>query len=227
MRMKKIRVSALLMALMMVVLTACNNAETPEQAIKFFNNEMNNCDYKAAFNYVSEYDGLKFDSGDKDGTKMIVDAVAKTLEMEIISIDTSGATGVATLNITTVDLREIYSNAAAVVTQNYVDTVLGGAKISAEQMREALVEEISREAALSDSKKVTTECKINLTKEKDKWYLILDSESFNIVMGYINEANAMVESGEFSSIVSDSDIQSEDTSSEAVSSDAGSGTAVG
>ncbi len=227
MRMKKIRVSALLMALMMVVLTACNNAETPEQAIKFFNNEMNNCDYKAAFNYVSEYDGLKFDSGDKDGTKMIVDAVAKTLEMEIISIDTSGATGVATLNITTVDLREIYSNAAAVVTQNYVDTVLGGAKISAEQMREALVEEISREAALSDSKKVTTECKINLTKEKDKWYLILDSESFNIIMGYINEANAMVESGEFSSIVSDSDIQSEDTSSEAVSSDAGSGTAVG
>lgn len=227
MRMKKIRVSALLMALMMVVLTACNNAETPEQAIKFFNNEMNNCDYKAAFNYVSEYDGLKFDSGDKDGTKMIVDAVAKTLEMEIISIDTSGATGVATLNITTVDLREIYSNAAAVVTQNYVDTVLGGAKISAEQMRDALVEEISREAALSDSKKVTTECKINLTKEKDKWYLILDSESFNIIMGYINEANAMVESGEFSSIVSDSDIQSEDTSSEAVSSDTESGTAVG
>ncbi len=227
MRMKKMRVSALLTALMLLMLTACNNAETPEQAIKFFNNEMNNCDYKAAFNYVSEYDGLKFDSGDKDGTKMIVDAVAKTLEMEIISIDTSGATGVATLNITTVDLREIYSNAAAVVTQNYVDTVLGGAKISAEQMREALVEEISREAALSDSKKVTTECKINLTKEKDKWYLILDSESFNIVMGYINEANAMVESGEFSSIVSDSDIQSEDTSSEAVSSDAGSGTAVG
>ena len=227
MRMKKMRVSALQTALMLLMLTACNNAETPEQAIKFFNNEMNNCDYKAAFNYVSEYDGLKFDSGDKDGTKMIVDAVAKTLEMEIISIDTSGATGVATLNITTVDLREIYSNAAAVVTQNDVDTVLGGAKISAEQMREALVEEISREAALSDSKKVTTECKINLTKEKDKWYLILDSESFNIVMGYINEANAMVESGEFSSIVSDSDIQSEDTSSEAVSSDAGSGTAVG
>ena len=227
MRMKKIRVSALLMALMMVVLTACNNAETPEQAIKFFNNEMNDCNYKAAFNYVSEYDGLKFDSGDKDGTKMIVDAVAKTLEMEIISIDTSGATGVATLNITTVDLREIYSNAAAVVTQNYVDTVLGGAKISAEQMRDALGEEISREAALSDSKKVTTECKINLTKEKDKWYLILDSESFNIIMGYINEANEMVESGEFSTNVSDSDIQSDDTSSEAVSSDAGSGTAVG
>lgn len=216
-----------MMALMMVMLTACNNAETPEQAIKFFNNEMNDCNYKAAFNYVSEYDGLKFDSGDKDGTKMIVDAVAKTLEMEIISIDTSGATGMATLNITTVDLREIYSNAADVVTQNYVDTVLGGAKISAEQMREALVEEISREAALSDSKKVTTECKINLTKEKDKWYLILDSESFNIIMGYINEANEMVESGEFSTNVSDSDIQSDDTSSEAVSSDAGSGTAVG
>ena len=223
--MKKIRVTALLTALLLMVLTACNNAETPEQAIKFFNNEMNNCDYKAAFNYVSEYDGLKFDSGDKDGTKRIVDSVAKTLEIEIISIDTSGATGVATLNITTVDLRTIYSNAAAVVTENYVDTVLGGAKISAEQMRDALVEEISREAALSDSKKVTTECKINLTKEKDKWYLILDSQSFNIMMGYINEANAMVESGDFASNVSDSDIPAENTSGETSSDTTSSGAA--
>lgn len=222
--MKKIRALALITALLMLVLTACNNAKTPEQAIKFFNNEMNDCNYKAAFNYVSEYDGLKFDSGDKDGTKKIVDAVAKTLEIEIVSIDTSGATGVAVLNITTVDLRDIYSKAAAVVTHNYVDTVLGGAKISAEEMRNTLVDEISREAALSDSKKVTTECKINLTKEKDKWYLILDSESFNVIMGYINEANAMVESGEFASNVSDSDIKSDSTEG-AVSSDAASSAA--
>lgn len=222
--MKKFRAAALLTALMMIVLTACNNAETPEQAIKFFNNEMNDCNYKAAFNYVTEYDGLKFDSGDKDGTRKIVDAVSKTLEMEIVDIQTSGATGVATLNITTVDLREIYSNAASVVTEGYVDNVLGGAKISAEDMRDALVEEIVREAALSDSKKVTTECKINLTKEKDKWYLILDSESFNIIMGYINEANSMVESGEFTSNVSDSDIQADDAA-DTTSSDATSSTA--
>ncbi len=211
--MKKIRMSAILTAFMLIMLTACNNAETPEQAIKFFNNEMNNCDYKAAFNYVSDYDGLKFDSGDKDGTKKIVDAVSKTLEIEIVSIDTSGATGVATLNITTVDLRTIYGKAAATVTESYVDTVLGGAKISAEQMRDALVSEIVREAALSDSQKVTTECKVNLTREKDKWYLILDSQSFNVIMGYMNEANAMVESGDFANNVSDSDIKSDDTAS--------------
>lgn len=211
--MKKIRMSAILTAFMLIMLTACNNAETPEQAIKFFNNEMNNCDYKAAFNYVSDYDGLKFDSGDKDGTKKIVDAVSKTLEIEIVSIDTSGATGMATLNITTVDLRTIYGKAAATVTESYVDTVLGGAKISAEQMRDALVSEIVREAALSDSQKVTTECKVNLTREKDKWYLILDSQSFNVIMGYMNEANAMVESGDFASNVSDSDIKPDDTAS--------------
>ena len=100
----------------MLLLCACNDAETPEQAIKRFNKRMNDCDYKAAFNYVKDYDGLSFDSGDKSGTRKIVDAVSKTLEIEIVDIQTSGANGSAVLNITTVDLREIYSRAAAVVT---------------------------------------------------------------------------------------------------------------
>lgn len=207
------RLAAVAIAAMLFLLTACNNADTPEQAIKFFNSEMNKCNYKAAFNYVIDYDGLSFDKGDKDGTQKIVNAVSKTLDMEIVDIQTSGATGIAMVNITTVDLRTIYSNAAKVVTNGYVDTVLAGSKISAEDMRSALVQEIVKEAAMADSKKVSTECRINLTKEKDKWYLMLDSNSFNIIMGYINEANAMVESGDFSDVtanVSDSDIDNED-----------------
>lgn len=212
--MKKFRrLAALTVAVLLFLLTACNKAETPEQAIKLFNSEMNDCNYKAAFNYVSTYDGLSFDKGDKDGTKKIVNAVSKTLEIEVVDIQTSGATGVATVNITTVDMRTIYSNAVSVVTNGYVDTVLSGAKISAEEMRASLLEEIVKEAAMSDAKKVTTECKINLTKDKDKWYLILDTNSFNIILGYINEANAMVESGDFSNVsgaVSDSDISSEE-----------------
>ena len=202
-------VFAFLLTAVMLLLCACNDAETPEQAIKRFNKRMNDCDYKAAFNYVKDYDGLSFDSGDKSGTRKIVDAVSKTLEIEIVDIQTSGANGAAVLNVTTVDLRDIYSRAASTVTNNYVDTVLGGAKISAEEMREALVEEIVRESELSEAKHVTTECRVNLTREKDKWYIILDSTSFNIMMGYINDANSMVESGDFTNVapVSDSDVQ--------------------
>ena len=201
-------VFAFLLTAVMLLLCACNDAETPEQAIKRFNKRMNDCDYKAAFNYVKDYDGLSFDSGDKSGTRKIVDAVSKTLEIEIVDIQTSGANGAAVLNVTTVDLRDIYSRAASTVTNNYVDTVLGGAKISAEEMREALVEEIVRESELSEAKHATTECRVNLTREKDKWYIILDSTSFNIMMGYIGDANSMVESGDFTNVapVSDSDI---------------------
>ena len=201
-------VFAFLLTAVMLLLCACNDAETPEQAIKRFNKRMNDCDYKAAFNYVKDYDGLSFDSGDKSGTRKIVDAVSKTLEIEIVDIQTSGANGAAVLNVTTVDLRDIYSRAASTVTNNYVDTVLGGAKISAEEMREALVDEIVRESELSEAKHVTTECRVNLTREKDKWYIILDSTSFNIMMGYIGDANSMVESGDFTNVapVSDSDI---------------------
>ncbi len=199
--------AAFLLTAALLLLCACNDAETPEQAIKRFNKRMNDCSYKAAFNYVKDYDGLSFDSGDKSGTRKIVDAVSKTLEIEIIDIQTSGANGAAVLNVTTVDLREIYSRAASTVTNNYVDTVLGGARISAEEMREALVEEIVRESELSEATHVTTECKVNLTREKDKWYIILDSTSFNIMMGYINDANSMVENGDFTNVapVSDSD----------------------
>ena len=201
-------VAALLLMAAMLLLGACNDAETPEQAIKRFNKRMNDCDYKAAFNYVKDYDGLSYDSGDKSGTRKIVDAVSKTLEIEIVDIQTTGANGAAVLNVTTVDLREIYSRAASTVTNNYVDTVLGGAKISAEEMRNALVEEIVRESEMSEARHVTTECRVNLTREKDKWYIILDSTSFNIMMGYIGDANSMVESGDFTNVapVSDSDI---------------------
>ena len=205
----KFRTAALaLTAALMLLLCACNDAETPEQAIKRFNKRMNDCDYKAAFNYVKDYDGLSFDSGDKNGTRKIVDAVSKTLEIEIVDIQTSGANGAAVLYVTTVDLRDIYSRAASTVTNNYVDTVLGGAKISAEEMREALVEEIVRESEMSEAKHVTTECKVNLTRESDKWYIILDTTSFNIMMGFINDANSMVESGDFTNVapISDSDI---------------------
>ena len=207
-------VAALLLMAAMLLLGACNDAETPEQAIKRFNKRMNDCDYKAAFNYVKDYDGLSYDSGDKSGTRKIVDAVSKTLEIEIVDIQTTGANGAAVLNVTTVDLREIYSRAASTVTNNYVDTVLGGAKISAEEMRNALVEEIVRESEMSEARHVTTECRVNLTREKDKWYIILDSTSFNIMMGYINDANSMVESGDFTNVVPVSDSDAPKASSE-------------
>ena len=199
-----------------LALCACNDADTPEQAIKRFNKKMNDCSYKAAFDYVAEYDGLSFDTGDRSGTRQIVDAVSKTLEIQIVDIQTTGATGAATLSVTTVDLRQIYARAASTVTNNYVDTVLEGAKISAEEMREALVKEIVRESEMSEAKHVTTECHVNLKRESDHWYIILDSTSFNIMMGYINEANSMVESGDFTNIapVSDSDASGGDTSSE-------------
>lgn len=222
----KIRAAAaVVLAVFLLLLCACNDAETPEQAIKRFNKKMNDCSYKAAFDYVSKYDGLSFDSGDRSGTHQIVDAVSKTLEIEITDIQTSGATGVAVLNVTTVDLREIYARAASTVTNNYVDTVLGGAKISAEEMRAALVEEIVRESQMSEAKRVTTECRVNMIREKDHWYIILDKTSFNIIMGYINEANSMVESGDFTNVtpVSDSDAVQSDVSSaesDATSSDA-------
>ena len=209
----------LMLAAVMLLTCACNDAKTPEEAIKKFNRKMNDCSYKAAFDYVSEFDGLSFDTGDRTGTRKIVDAVAKTLEIEIIDIQTSGATGAATLSVTTVDLRNIYSRAASTVTNNYVDTVLGGARISAEDMREALVNEIVRESEMSQAKRVTTETRVNMKREKDRWYIILDSTSFNIIMGYINDANSMVESGDFTNIapVSDSDAvssaEAEDTGS--------------
>ncbi len=203
-------VAAFILTAALLLLCACNDAETPEQAIKRFNKRMNDCDYKAAFNYVKDFDGLSFDSGDRSGTRKIVDAVSKTIEIEIVDIQTSGANGAAVLNVTTVDLRDIYSRAASTVTNNYVDKVLGGAKITAEEMREALVEEIVRESEMSEAKHVTTECRVNLTREKDKWYIILDTTSFNIMMGFINDANSMVESGDFTNVapVSDSDAQS-------------------
>ena len=107
--------------------------------------------------------------------------------------------------------------------------MLGGSKISAEEMRDALVAEIVRESALSDAQKVTTDCKVNLVREKERWFIILDNTSFNILMGYINDANTMVESGDFSNItidVSDSDLSGDTGTTESQTEDDSTETAV-
>ncbi len=205
--------------LAILCLVSCNDASTPTEAIESFNSEMNNCDYKGAFEYVSSFDGLSFDSGNSSGTKSIVNAVSKTLEIEILDIQTSGAVGLAQVSITTVDLREIYSSAIEIVTNSFVDSVLSGSKISADDMKDALMEEIVSEAAEIDAPKVTTECNINMTREDDKWYLILDTECFNIMMGYLDDANEMITSGDFTiSVISDSDL-SDDSGSDDSSED--------
>ena len=122
------RPAALLLALcLLLTLAGCNRANSATDCVSRFQTAMNKEDFREAFAYVADYDGFGFSS---DGSEDIIAAVARTLSIEVLS--ETPVTGGANLyvNITTIDLREAYCDAANVVIPTYYKMAVSGQPIS-------------------------------------------------------------------------------------------------
>jgi hypothetical protein len=182
-------------AVLLLVLTGCNKAKTPREAVELFVVNMNNHEYKAAFAYVSEYGGIDF-SSDREATQSMLDAVSSSLKVEITSDSTNTYSAMLSAKVTTVDLRLIYK-AATIKTMNSLYTqAVSGNQISDAEIRNRIMAEIVAMAMGSDAPMVTTEYTFNLKSEGGKWYIVLDSVGYNIITGYLTEANTLVQNGE-------------------------------
>lgn len=188
--------AAVLVVCMVLAMTACNSSTTPRDCVSLFTQSMNENDYRSAAAYLSDYDGFSFDAADRSNTKAMLDAVARSLKINILS-DSSGMSS-ASLNveITTVDLRLIYKYAAISVMESYHSSAVGGTNISDAEIREKIMQQVVAIACASDAPTVTSQCTLMLESDGGKWYIVLDGNSYNIITGYLTEANTLVESGE-------------------------------
>lgn len=179
-------VSAILI-LSLLILCACGAAGSAREAVNGFTNGMKAHDYTEAMKYVDERDSLSF-SGD---SKLIMDAVADSLSVTILS---EGLSSVK-LEVTTIDLREVYHTATVLVIDEFYDAALSGETVSDREMREAIFLKAVDLAGQEGVPTVTTQFEVAMKNDNGKWYIVLDATAYNVFTGYMTSANELVTNG--------------------------------
>jgi len=192
MKFKRILCCLLIAAVMLMSFTACNKATSPRDAVDRFVVAMNKKDFRTAFAYIADYDSFGFSGGVED----IIGAVAYSMKAEFLG-ESAGSTGATVdVNITTVDLREIYMSAAAKVIPSYYEAAVSGRTISEAEIGERLIEEVVAEAGMNSAPTVTTKLSLQLIKsDSGKWQIRLDNDAYYAITGYLDEANNLVTTG--------------------------------
>lgn len=187
------RIFAIFLAAAMLLCAAgCNEATSARDAISRFEAAMNENDYKTAFAYVADYDGFGFDSD----TERIINAVASSLQINVINEAGSSSSATAEVDITTIDLREVYCSAASIVIPKYYNDALEGKSISADDISFNMMQEVISISEMHTAPKVTTRLSLNLTTNSDgKWVIRLDVLAYNAITGYLDEANNLITTG--------------------------------
>ncbi len=184
--------AAFLFVVMLLGLIGCNEATSARDAVDRFGAAMNENDYKTAFAYVADYDGYGFD---KD-TERIINAVSSSLRINIISDSSSATNALFEADITTIDLREVYCDAASVVIPQYYSAALAGEDISANDISIKMMQEVMAMSEAPGAPTVTTRVPLNVSLSNDnKWLIRLDVTAYNSITGYLDEANNLITTG--------------------------------
>ena len=182
---------ALVLALL-ICAAGCNEATSARDAVERFRTAMNENDYKTAFAYVADYDGFGFD----DDAERLINAVASSLNINIISESGSATNAMLEADITTIDLRDIYCEAANAVIPQYYNAVLAGETISSQDISSRMMQEVMALAESGSAPTVTSRVALTLTTNADgKWVIRMDVTTYNAITGYLDEANNLITTG--------------------------------
>ncbi len=171
----------------LLVFSACAAAGSAREAVNGFTTGLKAHDYRRAMKYVDERDSMSF-NGD---TELIMNAVADSLSVSILS---EGLSSVK-VEVTSVDLREIYHAATVLIIDEYYDAALSGQTVSDREMRNAIFSKAVDLAGQSNAPKVTTQLELSMKNDNGKWYIILDATAYNVFTGYMTSANELVTNG--------------------------------
>lgn len=187
------RLFAILLSLaLLMCAVGCNEATSARDAVERFETAMNENEYKTAFAYVADYDGFGFD----DETERLINAVASSMNINIINEAGSATSATIDADITTIDLREVYCEAAAAVIPQYYNAALAGEEISSVDISSRMMQEVMALAESGTAPTVTTRVTLMLTTNSDsKWVIRMDVLVYNAITGYLDEANNLITTG--------------------------------
>ena len=184
--------SVFLLVAVLFCMMGCNEATSARDAVQRFQTAMNENDYKTAFAYVADYDGYGFD---KD-TERIINAVSSSLRINIVNDSSSATNAMLDADITTIDLRQVYCDAASVVIPQYYTAALAGEEISANDISIKMMQEVIAMVEGAAAPTVTTRVPLTVSMSNDnKWLIRLDVTAYNAITGYLDEANNLITTG--------------------------------
>ncbi|MBE6760478.1 MAG: hypothetical protein E7554_10430 [Ruminococcaceae bacterium] len=183
-----------LLIAMLLCAVGCNEATSARDAVERFEAAMKENDYKTAFAYVADYDGYGFDK-DKD-TERIINAVSSSLSVNILNDSSSATNALFDADITTIDLRQVYCDAASVVIPQYYTAALAGEDISANDISIKMMQEVIAMVEGPGAPTVTTRVPLTVSLSNDnEWLIRLDVVAYNAITGYLDEANNLITTG--------------------------------
>lgn len=187
------RFLAILLAFVLILCASgCNEATSARDALVRFESAMNENDYRTAFAYVADYDGFGFD----DETERLINAVSSSLSINVINESGSATSALVEADISTIDLREVYCDAASAVIPQYYNAALSGESIAAADISNRMMQEVMAAAESGTAPTVTTRVTITLTTDSDgKWVIRMDVNTYNAITGYLDEANNLITTG--------------------------------
>ena len=184
--------AAFLFIAMLFCAVGCNEATSARDAVDRFETAMKENDYKTAFAYVADYDGYGFD---KD-TERIINAISSSLSVNIVNDSSSATNALFEADITTIDLRQVYCDAASVVIPQYYTAALAGEDISANDISIKMMQEVIAMVEGAGAPTVTTRVPLTVSlSNDDKWLIRLDVVAYNAITGYLDEANNLITTG--------------------------------
>ncbi|MDR1564062.1 MAG: hypothetical protein LBS74_03805 [Oscillospiraceae bacterium] len=191
MKFKKLTHAILSITLLASLLIGCTpSPSSAEDAVNQFTKYYKKGSYRSAFEYVADNDGFAFDERSESETKKIVDAVASTITVKVTGSNGSDNPYGVKATVTSVDVRQVYEQALKNVMKDISGQVLGGTKT----MTEAELEKSINKAVVDGIKSVgaptiETQAVFKLEKRDNRWCIIMDDLTVNIITGYMLDAN--------------------------------------
>ena len=184
--------ASILFVAVLFCMMGCNEATSARDAVQKFQTAMNENDYKTAFAYIADYDGYGFDQD----TERIINAVSSSLRINIVNDSSSATNAMLETDITTIDLRKVYCDAASVVIPQYYSAALAGEDISAGDISIKMMQEVIAMVEGPNAPTITTRVPLTVSLNNDnKWLIRLDVTAYNSITGYLDEANNLITTG--------------------------------
>lgn len=172
--------------LLSLVLVACGNRETPEQAVTNAFNALKNSDMETAQKYFSDSDLLINDSesdglfNDEEEYKLLLN----NFSFNIISSSEDGDTATVQAEITNIDMASVLLEYFDQIFTVAYENALAGDQAKSDEEMDAIAEQLFYDLLTSeDNEKVTSTIDINLTRQDNSWKIESDDELNDAVLG--------------------------------------------
>lgn len=190
--MKKIKHIALILmtAVLMFSLTGCGESKKAEAAVNGMFEAFKNLNFEAAQEYVNVNDIGADETGTNENLKVVMDAVFKNLNCEILSSEKIDKNNVAVkANVTATDMKPVMQEYMVKAISYAFENAFADPQPSEEETNQKLEEILVECASKPDLETVTNEVDIKVVKADDgKWNVEVDDAFEDALLGGLEQS---------------------------------------